>query len=416
MAVAQTRTFLSLDRFAQVVGINPLHFSQVFVRDIMDAVTCDTPVMQYSWQTAQKASRESVAESIAAAEDQIVSALKFNPLMSWTVEEEQPFARPANPQLYNGPALGIRAQYQTLRANKGYIISGGQQAKSLIVAATPVTYSDNDGDGYKERASIGFATTVTDPQELAVYYPGQDGADEWEIRPMRSMSIAGGIATLTMRREQLVLPNLLEVLNPSGVDGSEDANFLTTLDVYRKYNDPSVQSQFIWNPVGGTECYCSGESDCPTCGFSVQNGCLVTRNPKLGIVAPQPGSWNGSAFDVTSFSLGRSPDRVRLWYRSGYRKQELAFPLLQMDPMLERAIAYLALANMQRPFCACEPLEANTMWWREELAHNESTQAKTSSWQLDRDSLRNPFGTTRGARYAWNIISGYILGDTVPNL
>lgn len=414
MAIAtETRTQLSLDRFAAVAGVSPLHFNQVFVRDLMDAHTCDLPLMQFPWQTAGRTGRESLAEAIAAAEDMIISELGFLPVAGWTKSEEVPGARPANPGLFSGSNLDIRSFWNTVKANKGYIITGGQEAKTLIAAAQAIVYSDPDGDGYFELATITVATTVTDVEEIALYYPGHSGQEEWRIRPLRSVTIAAGTATITCKREQLVLENELFKLNPEGIDGLDNALFLTTIDVYRVYNDPSVQSQFIWDVVGGSVCNCSGEDSCPICGFSAQNGCMVARNPKLGIVSPQPGAWDAatSTFDANEFSVGRSPDRVRLWYRSGWRRMDNTWPLLQMDSLWERVITYLTLANIQRPFCSCEPLEANTLWWREDLAHNESTAGKTSSWQFSRGMLDNPFGTTRAAIYAWNQVQKHKLGQ-----
>ena len=47
MARARTVTKLSLDRWAQIIGINPLHFSQV---QIEPPTVCAQPWMQYEGQ------------------------------------------------------------------------------------------------------------------------------------------------------------------------------------------------------------------------------------------------------------------------------------------------------------------------------------------------------------------------------
>lgn len=410
MATASSKTLLSLDRFAKVAGIHPLHFNQVVVPEIAEGSTCDVPILQYSWQAAGRIGREDIAEAIAQAEDMIRGAAGFLPAVDWTLDEPALSVRPANPLWYNGPGMDVRGQLNTVRTGLGYVWMGGQKGKSIIEAAAPIVYSDTDGDGYFETATIVAATTVTDTQEIALYYPGLSGVDAWEIRPLRSVVIAGGVATITCRREQLVLPGLLETLTPGGVNGLTNANFLTTIDVYRLYNDPSVQAQTIWDRIGGV---CCTSDDCAACAFGVAAGCLTVRIPRVGMVSVAPGTWDAEneGFTTTGWAECRSPDRLKLWYRSGWKNTSLEWPYRQMDPLWERAITYLAMSLLERPLCACEPLESAFRHWREDLSHNESTPGKSSSWQVSRGKLENPFGMTRGALYAWDVVSRYAVGN-----
>lgn len=424
MARANTKTLLSLDRFAAVLNIMPIHFNQVFLRDLpaqqdgTTARTCDVPIFQFSWQQSGRIGREDIAGAIAAAESAIIAQLGFLPAVDWTEQVERRTIRPANPILYSLNDLDVRAMFKTVKADKGYLITGGQRASTLIAAATAITYSDLDGDGYSERAQISVATTVTDPEELAVFYPGHAGDPAWQIRPLSYVSIAGGVATIRFAREQAIVESAMLGYFPTGLSGTDNANFLTTVDVYRVYNDPSIQSRFIWDTVGGAFCSCDGLSSCEICGYVIQNGCLVVRDPRQGIVSPQPGKWNAATSEFTSdtFSEPREFDRVQLWYKSGWRNNNLLYPNIMMDPMFERAIAYYALTFLDRPMCNCQPLESSFERWRQDLAMAVSSPQGSTSFRTSRLLLDNPLGTTRGAVFAWDVVRNYMLGQSMGDI
>lgn len=424
MARAAVKTLLPLDRFAAVLNIHPLHFNQVFLSGLPDqpdntsARTCDVPIFQYSWQANGKIGRDDIAQAIAAAESMIIPRLGYLPVPDWTVQEEKRAVRPANPVLTSYNDLDPRGYYKTVQARYGQIISGGQQAKTLIDDGVAITYSDTDADGFDNRAEITFNTSVADPEEIAVYYPGHSGDDAWQIKPLSYISIVAGVATVRFNRQQAIVEAQMEGYFPTGINGTQDDQFLTTVDVYRKYNDPSVQSRFIWDVVGGNWCgQCDGLTPCEVCGYAIQNGCLVVRNPRLGIVSPQPGSWDADTgeFTAAQFSVWREADRVQLWYKSGWRDNSLPYPNITMDPVFERAIAYLAASLLDRPMCNCQPVEANIARWREDLALSTSSPQGSSSFRLSQGALDNPFGTTRGAIYAWEIVRERMLGQAASD-
>jgi hypothetical protein len=129
-------------------------------------------------------------------------------------------------------------------------------------------------NGFNETAEIIFATTVTTPDELHVYYPGKSGRDEWEIRPLTSITIAGGNAIIRFPKYLIPLENLIERPNDPnlatiGVDGDIDANFLT-VDVYRVYGDPATQATFYYEDT--LDC---SSGDCIPASNS---GCLFIRD------------------------------------------------------------------------------------------------------------------------------------------
>lgn len=403
------RTLLPIDRWAQIIGINPLHFRQILT-SAMPQTTCGTPWKSYPWQEAQQLGRFDVAMAIAEAERVIGNYLGYSLLPAWTADERLPTVRPGIPELLNAGWRDLRGFRSQVQLAKGMYISGGIEAKDLIDAGATITYTDSDGDGYPELAEITFNTSVTDASEIAVYYPNTDASDTWEIRPLRSVSIAAGVAVVTFWRHQCVLAELTEALVPTAVDGDEDANFLETVDVYRHWNNLEQQVEFLWSPLGcgwdgwgGWNCGCSGS--CEACVAASQFGCLLGNDYRLGNVHFNPATWDSETqtFTNAQYCMGRQPDRLRVWYYAGNRDEKQRYPTLQMDPTWERAVAYYALTLFDRELCGCSNIENLSNHYREDLALIETVPTGSRSYQLGRQNalLSNPFGTQRGAVVAW---------------
>lgn len=385
MARALTPTLLNLDRFAQLAGISPLHFNQVEVAGLAPSTTCDDPMLQYSWQDADRIGREEVAQTIAQVEQLLNNILGFPVGPAWIADERQSFAamRPVG-----NSSSGLNSNWLpvSLTTKQGHVISGGIEAKTLISASEAVTYTDADGDGYDETATIIVATAITVPGEIAIYYPGHSGDTAWQIAPVQ-VSISGGNATIVTRRERLVLESLLERMDSSAANGLVDGNFLTTVDVYRHYNDPSQQVTFLWE---GGSCGC-GDVGCEVCSFETQTGCLRTRHPRLGIVSVSPAEWDvdEQAFLGQAWSVARQPDHAIINYKAG---DSLSF--------WERSVTNLTLAMLDRPLCSCKALEAQIQYQREDLAYVQTG----SRFQIGNRVKDNPIGSTRAAVNAWNLV------------
>jgi hypothetical protein len=394
MARAETVTKLPLDTWARIMGINPLHFNQVQFGD--PEAGCDEVMVQHEWQKTDAIGREAVARAIAEAEAEIEKALHFHLLPTWDVDEWQRTVRPYDKQLFNLNSTDLRGYQQIVRPDWRHFITGGVEAKTLIEAGAAIVWSDADGDGYEETGTVAVATTVTDECEIAAYYPGKSGADEWQIRPI-SVSIAAGVATITFRRELCVQEALLEDMEPAAVAALDDANFLDELDVYRHWNDPQTQVLLQWENLG---CEC-GSSSCPICSNSTQAGCLNARGElRRGIVSYAPATWDAAEenFSAAALAVGRQPDIVRLWYRSGFRDRRKSCPTLQMADQWGRTVAYFAASKLDRPICACTKAQIDK--WTQDLAYQTGAE-QLSQFQITDRILNNPFGTTAGALYAW---------------
>jgi hypothetical protein len=406
MGRASTRTLLPLDTFARILGMNPLHFNGVELPNSGIKV-CGTPMMQYSWQNADSISREELSEAIAQAESVLSQYLGFKLLPTFEVDERHGWPRAIMPEMWLSSTGNIRGQGSALKADWGHVVAAGVQKRDVIVTNQAIVWSDNDGDTYKETATVTVATSVTDPNEIAVVVPGQSGDPTWEIRPLK-VAISGGTATITFRREMAVNPALQERLDARSVDGSDDANFLLNVDVYRVWHDPSQQVHFLWESSGPSLCGC-GTSSCTTCFLTGQFGCSVVKDYRLGMMSAAPALWNANTqlFEGSGLAVSRAPDQIRLWYRAGFRDKSAVRPMVDMDSRWARAVTYLAASMLDRQLCSCSV--AQTEHWRTDLAFASPEGAGT--FNVGRALLDNPIGTTRGAVSAWRLIRTEALGE-----
>jgi len=386
------------------MGLNPLHFNGVYT-SLMPDSTCSDIWMQYAWQDGNRVSREDIARAIHDAEQQMARYIGYNLLPDWTVSEYHTNTRPAQRELYNWTGFNQRGQPKSLTAKRGYVVSGGIKAKTLLSASDTGVSADVDGDGYAESLTFTVATTV-DPSEIHAYHIGHAGDPAWEIRPV-TVTSTGILATITLKIWQLVNEDLWEALNATGINGDTLSNFMACgagtqycIDIYRVYNDPQTQVQFLWETP---QCGSCGGTGCTSCQLASQYGCLTVRDQRLGIIAYTPATWNATTaeFDAACFTEERDPDRLRLWYYSGWRDEGRTFPTREMDRALERAVAYYATALLDRPLCTCEQNMNFAEKWKDDLALSNSSR----SFQNSNTVLDNPFGTTRGAVYAWRVVN-----------
>lgn len=403
MTYASTITKLDLNTWAKIIGLHPLHFNQVAFTpsDQSSQGRCNQILFQHDWQDSDKTGREDVARGIAEAEELIERFLQYRLIPSWESDEWKSASRPNQPDLFFLNGRDIRGYASSVQTDWGWMRSGGIEALTSLQTNAPIVWSDADGDGYKETGTVTYAPVASDVDacELELYYPGHQGDLAFQIRPIH-VSLSNVTATITVRREYCVIENILENMDGVGADPADDADFLTVVDVFRHWNDPSQQATLLWAPYG---CMTCGGSGCSGCAYSVATGCLhLLSDRRNSIVGYSPGDWNSStqAFDITCLPLGYAPDLVRLYYYAGWQGAR-GCPRA-MDPAWARAVAYFSLAFIDRPLCGC--MAAQWERWREDMAvaagGDQTTRYSTTIATLD-----NPFGTMRGALYAWNRVN-----------
>lgn len=444
MARASTRTSLALDRFARIVGYSPILFSGVYINRVntklalQAASSCSDPVLQYTWQPGNggQPGRDEIAGAIRQAEDLIEDIVHFPLLPRWEVDDDAtPFrttpstsARSLLPYHALSPFYPLGTFYAEpyhllLRARRFRVLYGGQEAWTLVQAAAAVVYTDQDGDGYAELATVQVNTTVVSPDEICLYYPVTGPVDgphspSWEIRPIRvSVNTTLQTATITFDRHQAVQATLIEALDAGGVDGMVDANFLATVDVYRHWNDPSKMAIVEWSPAvyNSASCVGCGGAGCIGCQIGAQTACITQINNHNGIVGIHSADWDAVNLQWTQTfpAWWRRPDRVRLWYRAGFQNKGLTRPTHDLAPELERVVALLGLSLLDRDWMACEPTRNLQAYWRTDLALRDFSPSRSQSFNVSRDLLDNPLGTTRAAMYAWQALKHLRVGQGV---
>lgn len=394
MGRSDTVTLIPLDRAARHLGIDLYHFNSIQGTYAPIHLACDDDWYQYDWQSAGKLSRNALAFALRQAEDMVMEHLRWPLVPRWFSEEK------TLSQYYKAEVFSMRNsrfQPKSLATNWGMVIEPGIKATTLI--DTPaILWVDKDGDTFKETARITFVTTVTEEQELHVYYPSKEGDDSWEIRPLTSIVIAVGVATIEFPRYLAPLEELIEKIPTDadphlGIDGSDDTQFLVEVDVYRVYNDPSQQITFYYDPT----------LDCTTvpCNVATETGCMFVRDARRGILAYQRSDWNATteSFDAAVWQYG-PPHKAMIYYKAGKQDIRQKYPDLQMDEALERMIVFYALSLLDTDLCGCDNTKKIWQWMTRDLALVNETRRYQILW----GDLANPLGTSAIARDLWKHI------------
>jgi len=410
-------TLLSLARYAKIMGINPSHFWGAAALNVDPQVmpissSCSAVWLKYEWQEADRVARYTIANEIVNAERDLAEAIGYWPAPTWISDENARYERYHRREYYS-MGFDIRGRFKAVEARWGKIISTGRRAVSLV--GTPTTaggtlvYSDEDSDSFYETATIRIATTLTDVNEIKVYFYGTDGDPDWEIREPRSKVISGGFLTIVFDAWLLIDPDLYEFLPTSDpqtlIDLGVTTNFVASVDVYREYVDTSLAAtELYWEP-DYTGC---NESDEP-CLPTSQDGCLRIRDDKSGIVVPVPASYDSTAGTwslADSWNGSREPNYVKLWYYSGEvsDKYRRGLSLNPLSDFWAQTIAWLATARLPRPLCSCGNLETLTEWLRTDLSLN----SRDNSYFMPESLMNNPFGSRGGEVAVWRRISKLI--------
>ena len=422
MARASIPTLLSPNRWARLLGLDPMHFSQG-VSTIRVPSSCSQVWYQHDWQNLDNISRESVANAIDGAEHDLADAIGYWPASRYTVDEFHQYPGPAAPGYY-GTGANIKGQYKSIRLNRGWVIEGGQRAVEYLGTFCWVAL-DADGDGFTEIAHFqvtGVSTSI-DVCQVKAYFKEYDSSDAensrtdlassaadpaWEVRPFR-VELVGTTLNAYFWVWDLFRPQLQEELGPDVIDADdfgdgppEDpcdylaltalGSYVDELMFYREYTDTEDQVQFLWGP----DITCSSVSACTN---STQAGCIRVKDRRNGLVIPQPGTYNNGAFTAVSWTNNVEPDAIRIWYRSGWTPENQRNCVV-LDDKWARVIAMLATSRLEWDLCDCSNARETSHFWRQDAA--QMTTEK--SFNLRPDELSNPFGQRVGEVMAWRQI------------
>ncbi len=409
---------LPLETFRRIVGYNPWHFWGVSSSVGATRVTssCNQVLKQYPWQNADAVGRADILQAIEDAESRLQKYLGYDVAPRYH-EETVDWPRYNDPSLLRRSPIDATGRWGSIKLPHGYVQAAGIEARTLISAAVAVVYSDLDGDGYNDTATITVATSITNTDEVAVYFNTTDRYDSstiserWRIQPL-IVTVTGGTATIKGPAWIFVKPVKVEGASTADLDPTDAANYASTVDIYRRYTNTegttnsTAQAMLIWETRacnGWWCCSCSDATYDPTdssadpAARALAIARVGIRDAQNGIVTPAEAAYNTSSalWSAVGFDTGYEPDRVTVRYAAGY-------PLTdgQMDRHFQTIVARMALAELARPICACDKASREINHWQFDLARTSGANDE-SYGAISPEDLNNPFGTRRGHVYAW---------------
>lgn len=415
-------SILSLEQWRENIQYNPWHFWGLGGPSAPVNSSCNTLVKKYNWQSADAAGRQGIQEAIDVAESRLINLMRYAPGPHFKVETHA-WPRYPNNMVERRGYAGADSRWVTIQLEEGKVIQAGVETRTLIDDNLAVIFSDEDADGLNETFTVTFPTTVTDVTQIELQFSavdrldGEGASDAWAIKPTKT-TIAGGTATVKGRSWLLVRPLLYEGFTPAGLDAVSPNNYVTTLDAYRHYCDPTgsavatAQGKLIWEsrPWPWWSFYDPNTSTDPAAvAYAIAR--VGMRDAELGIVDvgksvydQQNGTWTG-----VDWRYERPPDRVEIRYYAGVPLQANG----KLEARMGRLTAILAMAELSSRICACDTANRELYRWQFDLAHTGASQEQFQA--VSPDDLTNPWGTRRGQVYAYReLLNARILQGFSP--
>jgi len=417
---------LPLYSFFETLGFDPFHaFGIAGTGELGITSGCDDLVRRYEWQNSDAVGHKAIEEAIEHAETRLREYLGFSVAPRYTSETlDWP---PRADGLLRGGPWGSDGRWLSVKLQEGQIRAVGTELLTAISAGAAVTYSDVDSDGFDDTFTISAATTVTDTNEIAVYFSSGDrfngfGAtttvgDRWRLRPVQ-VSISGGVVTVRGPRQLCVKPIKYEGrtnIGANGLNPSAATDFVTTLDIYRRTTDASGTTAatggavITWEtrPSHGWWCCCGCQDASTAFGGSPYDPAAVAqavarvgvRDARHGIVTPAEASYDATTgiWSSLDWTVCDQPDRVTVRYLAGYPLGSDG----QMQEPYRTIVARMAAAELTRPVCGCD--SANRELYRFQFDLSQTARGD-ELFSISPEDLNNPFGVRRGHVYAWKMV------------
>jgi len=400
---------LSLEEFRQVLGYNPWHFWGLSNGSKAPTSACNGVVYEYGWQGFDAAGRQDILRSIEAAEDTLARYLNYWPGPKY-IEEVVPWPHFADSGVHRYQNVEADGSRVSLRLRYGKVQAIGHEKRTEI-GTYPVTIKASADAGttcLDDVFRLSFATTETDPSVFSVEISSNDrvvGEErDYAIRPVQ-ITISGGRATVKGNVWLLVRPELYTRTQMSNIDPDDPDSFVKRLTIYKvEYESGQTEEDgaaiLRWesHPCGGGW-YCneasSHQGEPGTEYYSV--GRSGIRNGEAGIVTPDLALWDSttSTWKLNSpWCCGSvEPDKVVIRYVSG-----VPYVNGRMPTIYAQMVARMAMGDLARRVCACAEANKELYRWQWDLAAEIEDGDNFKTTDAD---LTCPFGTSRGAIWAW---------------
>lgn len=394
---------LSLYRYARILGINPVHFSTAG-----DIKLADGQILfplsdgrrfyqSESYHPSEGVSRDEINEAIADAESVVEDYLGSFVTPKWASRE-----RIALKQHYDNNVgyvtknlRGERIEYTTKWGN---FIAGGKRGSYALSEDVPVIYSDPDGDGWNELATIEFELehAGTSLYEIKCFFAGYGGSMQYEIRPPLSMNKTDSTVQITFETWKMINPILQEEFPTDDrnkiINLMDYGNVVTSVDIYRKYNSTTQDHAVFFYE----EC----EEDFE---LAKQSGFIQLVNPEINSINIIPATYSDGAW--TRSTIYGKLRYIEINYQSGfsYRPTYGSNFWDELHPELAKAIAYIATARLSRPLAGKPEVTALSQKLQADLSTTEQGGFRYTTNEL----IENPFGTHAGEIFAWRRLRNF---------
>lgn len=419
---------LPLDTWRSIISFHPTHFWGVAgtgTEALAVDTGCESIVRQYAWQNSDAVGRVEIAGAIETAETRLREYLGYSVAPRY-VTEMLAWPQYLDLSLVLWGGVGADERRLSVQLSEGYIQAVGVEQLTAIQAAAAVAYSDSDGDGIDDLFTVTAAAPagLADTKEVALYFATADrfnGADftdaigdHWRIQPV-TVTLSGGNVIVKGAKWLLVKPQKYEGFTNVGANGLEPttaANFVTTVDLYRRTTNTdgttssTSQAVIIWETPPGDGCCCgctntsTAYSGSPYDPAAVANAVarVGIRDARHGSVLPAESTYDATTgiWSSLNWSVCRPPDRVFIRYLAGYPLDSSG----QMDQKWRVIVARLAAAELAQPICGCADANRALAYWQFDLARTAGANDEAYG-AIGAEDLDSPFGTRRGAVYAW---------------
>lgn len=403
---------LPVETWRRKLGYNPWHFWGWEHREYAPVQSqCQVLVREYPWQFADRPSRSDMRDALVRAEYKLREQLRYSVAPHYD-EQTLDFPRPGQRALGYGASIGASGRWLSVQLREGLIQALGVESLTLIDDAVAVTRSSVLSQTLKETFTLSCTVPAgTTVDQVAVYFAAADRFDgtgasaRWRVEPVR-VSISGTTATITGPAWLLAKPAKYET-QTAALDPTDDANYVTTLDVYRRTTNhdgtttATSQGVLTWEtlPAGGLGYCCGASTDSSTDPAAIRQAVarVGIRNARLGWVAPGEAAYNedSETWYTVNWSTCHQPDRVTIRYLAG-------LPLVdqQMDSYWMDAVTFLAAAELPRPGQGCDSANHWLSYWQFDLARSSGANDEAYAG-ISQEYLNNPFGSRRGHVEAW---------------
>ena len=404
---------MPLDFWREELSYNPWHFWGLADSTLFPVTSnCNDVIREHAWMNANEAGRSELRQAIMTAENILSQRIGY-----WAApvynEATIPWPKYYDRRQFRLSRTDIKGGWLPVGLEEGHVQVCGVEAFTLIDGAAALVYSDTDGDGLEDTFTITAATTVTDPDEIAIYFDSADRlandsdlSSRWRIEPIH-VTISAGTVTIKGRKWLCVKPIKYESKANYPLDPTVAANFITTCDLYRRYTnldglDSNIDSQaaLIWE----SHPCCWGCDTVDNSSDPASQGWVAARagvrDSFSGIVTPAEavydtvlGTWS---HPCTCTDACGEPDRVLVRYLAGLPLDIHGW----MQKSMRTLVSRLASAEMTTRICACD--NANREWsnWQFDVSRVNAPE----QYQAGLNVLDNPLGTRRGHIYAWQQI------------